>query len=327
MEENRKRSNSQEIQRIGEIVVRPEKDKPDSFYYNQYAKHGLEYFRKRLEGMEISGLRALDAGCGVGQWSYALLDKFDEVYGIEMNSDALTYLDEIVDGVRLPNTPQFIDGSIESLPYDDKFFDFVLCYGVLFCANIRRSLEEFSRVLKPGGVAYICVNGDGWYEFLIDERFRDKPEDFVVPLAEPIWNALVARTGGEEKFIDLVLKNCPSPMDPLFWDDHHEVRLTLENVMSCASDRWAMLVRDYRDRTIKLLGQLTNKNLCIQEPAMTTKRALSFLDVIRSISRYPLSQSTPSPVYFPVEGIGSRKPCDDAGRVCRICKTDRHAAG
>ena len=48
-----------------------------------------------------------------------------------MNSDALTYLDEIVDGVRLPNTPQFIDGSIESLPYDDKFFDFVLCYGVL----------------------------------------------------------------------------------------------------------------------------------------------------------------------------------------------------
>ena len=45
-------------------------------------------------------------------------------------------------------------------------------------------------MLKPGGVAYICVNGDGWYEFLIDERFRDKPEDFVVPLAEPIWNAL-----------------------------------------------------------------------------------------------------------------------------------------
>ena len=39
---------------------------------------------------------------------------------------------------------------------------------------------------------------------------------------------------------------------------------------------------------------------------MTTKRALSFLDVIRSISRYPLSQSTPSPVYFSVEGIGSR---------------------
>ena len=166
--------------------------------------------------------------------------------------------------------------------------------------------RRISRVLKPGGVAYICVNGDGWYEFLIDERFRDKPEDFVVPLAEPIWNALVARTGGEEKFIDLVLKNCPSPMDPLFWDDHHEVRLTLENVMSCASDRWAMLVRDYSDRTIKLLGHLTYKNLCIQEPAMTTKRALSFLDVIRSISRYPLSQSTPSPVYFPVEGIGSR---------------------
>lgn len=315
LDANRNRPIQQEIQRIGEIVVRPEKNKPDCFYYNQYAKHGLEYFRRRLTGMGVAGGRALDAGCGVGQWSYALSELYDEVHGIEMNTDALKYLGQMTEGLKLPNGPRFTSGSIESLPYGNEYFDFLLCYGVLFCTNFRRTMQEFSRVLTRGGRAYICINGDGWYEYLIDDRFRDRADDFLLPLAEPIWNALVARSGGERNFIDLISRDGSPPIDLGFWNDPGHVRSLLGDAMMVVSDRWGKLVREYSDRTVQLLGQLTYRQInqeprarkINQEPRATKTSFLTNL-IRRVRSRGPVvaHQSGSSATYLPFDGIGSR---------------------
>lgn len=311
LDANRIRPVSQEIERVGEIIVRPEKDKPDCFYYNQYAKHGVDYFRKRLKGMEIGGSRALDAGCGVGQWSYALTESYDEVYGIETSSSALTYLDQMKEGLRLPNNPQFTSGSIEFLPYDDKYFDFILCYGVLFCASMRRSLQEFSRVLTREGTAYICINGDGWYEYLIDERFKAQSDEFLISFAEPIWNALVARAGGEKLFIELISRTSVKPADLICWEDHQEVRSVLESAMASVSDRWAKLIGEYSDRTIKLLGRLTLKQLSLQKQlppqpkGANTALLPNLLEKILTVSRFSLNRTDSPAVYFPLDGIGS----------------------
>lgn len=307
LDANRERPDEYEIQRIGEVVVRPEKDKPDCFYYNQYAKHGLEYFRRRLKGMSIGGKRALDAGCGVGQWSYALNEFFDEVHGIEMNPDALTYLGQIAEGLRLPGGPQFSSGSIESLPFGNEHFDFVLCYGVLFCTSFRRTLLEFSRVLRRGGRAYVCINGDGWYEYLVDERFKDRSDDFVLPLAEPIWNALVARVGGEHRFTEAICGAISSGTGLPLWGDPTWVRALLAKIMTEGANQWEAVVQQYSDRVIRLLGQLTHRH--IAQHAQRTKASL-FRDLVarlRSTCVRKLRSSAPiTTPYLPVDGIGSR---------------------
>lgn len=292
----------EQIQRIGEIVIKPEKDKPDCFYYNQYAKHGLEYFRRRLAGMGVRGKRALDAGCGVGQWSFALSELFDEVHGIEMNADALKYLGQITEGLRTPYTPKFASGSIESLPYLDGEFDFIVCYGVLFCTSFRRSLSEFARVLKKGGRAYICINGDGWYEYLIDERFREKSDDFLLPLAEPIWNALVARVGGESRFERILLGNV-SLDDEDFWSTPSELRAVFNRLLAPVSSEESRFILEYSDRVTLLLAVLTRRHL-IQKGLPSE---ISFFAKLRSafVGRAAPTGGSAG-FYLPLNGVGAR---------------------
>jgi SAM-dependent methyltransferase len=51
---------------------------------------------------------------------------------------------------RLP-VPDVVDGRIESLPFRDAEFDFVVLYSVHQYVDIRAALREIARVLRPGG--------------------------------------------------------------------------------------------------------------------------------------------------------------------------------
>jgi SAM-dependent methyltransferase len=51
---------------------------------------------------------------------------------------------------RLP-VPEVVDGRIESLPFRDAEFDFVVLYSVHQYVDIRAALREIARVLRPGG--------------------------------------------------------------------------------------------------------------------------------------------------------------------------------
>lgn len=199
LDEEKSRTLNEEAQRIGSIVVQGEKEKFDNFYFNQYNKHSINYFERRVARLNVKGERALDAGCGVGQWSFALLNHFDEVYGIDYSDTAIEYLKKISNGLRT-ETPKFTQGSVEELPYENHYFDHILSYGVIFCARVDIVLNEFSRVLKPGGSAYICLNADGWYEYLVDVRFKGHNDEIKRGCIAPIWNAIYSRLGGRNAF-------------------------------------------------------------------------------------------------------------------------------
>lgn len=187
-----------EAQRIGTYVIRPDKEKKDNFYFNQYNR-GVVYYQKRVEQLGVEGISALDAGCGVGQWAFALSNKFQEVVGIELASTAYNYLTEITERLR-QTSPRFCQGNIELLPFDDQSFDFVFCYGVIMFTSIKASLSEMFRILKPGGQAYICLNGDGWYEYACDVRFKDDSE-LKLAHCQPLWHAWYARVGEANAFL------------------------------------------------------------------------------------------------------------------------------
>lgn len=105
----------------------------------------------------VAPLRAvLDVGCGIGFWTLLFARRGAAVSacditrrGVELTSRRLA-LHGLAADVR--------QGNAEALPYPDASFDHVNCQGVIHhTPSPRRCVEEFARVLRPGGTACFSV--------------------------------------------------------------------------------------------------------------------------------------------------------------------------
>lgn len=125
--------NSQDIKKIYEETLLKETPKiPDGDNNPQYIyiKH---YIPKNFNSI------LLDAGCGNGNYAYKL---FSEGY---KNIFAVDLFDNI-------KTECFIykKTSIDDLPFNDTFFDFIYSNSVIYYLNFPvNAIKEFQRVLKP----------------------------------------------------------------------------------------------------------------------------------------------------------------------------------
>ncbi len=139
----------------------------------EYAR-GSKFHSDFLRRLDFVGKRALDAGCGVGNWSLALSGLFEEVVALEYDAGRLAFTCEALRVAGATNvTP--LKGSIEKLPFPDASFDCVFCNGVLFVTDWRKSLDELVRVLKPNGKIYITYDTLAWWDHLIFERSAAEP--------------------------------------------------------------------------------------------------------------------------------------------------------
>lgn len=283
-----------DAQRVGSVVVAPDQTKSDNFYFNQYNKHSVGYFKSRLENLQITGTSALDAGCGVGQWSFALADMgFLDVVGIDASEHALSYLAQMTDRLR-QSSPRFVSGDIEKICYPNLRFDFLVSYGVIFCAHVDIALTEFFRVLRPGGKAYICLNADGWYQYLIDVRFRDSSMEVKRAYALPLWNAFYSRVGGVERFNQLLDNSGTS----LKLDIQHsplpvaDARQLLRLLVGSDLQKCAEIVASYSDDIAQLLAEFCracfhriSKERSFGKPngvLLNTSKLSGFSEVVRS---------------------------------------------
>jgi len=93
----------------------------------------------------------LDVGCGAGQ---TLLASYPGriAYGVDVDIDALRM------GRTLTSLVQFTCARAEMLPYASKQFDMVLARVSLPYTDLRRSLIEIRRVLRPSGVVWMTLH-------------------------------------------------------------------------------------------------------------------------------------------------------------------------
>lgn len=113
--------------------------------------------------------KILDAGCGTGK-NIMFLKKYGKVSGFDISSQAITYCKKR----KLTNIKL---GSIDEIPYKNNVFDLVTCFDVLGqieVRNINKSIKEFKRVLKPGGILLIRVAAYDWLKGYHDKAVHTK---------------------------------------------------------------------------------------------------------------------------------------------------------
>jgi len=117
-----------------------------------------------LRGRALAGTQWLDAGCGTGTLTRVLASKGCCVTGL----DAAPQMIEMAQGqarehpqreqMRFEVAGQEAAGTIARLPNAAASLDGILCSSVLeYVPDTEQLLQEFSRVLKPGGVLLISV--------------------------------------------------------------------------------------------------------------------------------------------------------------------------
>ena len=148
----------------------------------QFGQIDIYLFDQILRGNIAPGMRVLDAGCGHGRNLIYLLREGYEVFGVDVDAEAVASVREIA-GLIAPGMPSgnFEVAAIEAMPFPDAFADVVVCHSVLHFARDESHLDAMVRglwrVLRPGGMLFCrlgsSIAGNGIeFEALGQGRFR-----------------------------------------------------------------------------------------------------------------------------------------------------------
>ncbi len=168
-------------------------------------------FDQIQKGRFASNMRILDAGCGGGRNIEYFMRLGCDVFAVDQNPEAVEQVKLLASSIAPDLAAEnFVPSTIESLPFEDAYFDWVISSAVLHFAedpdHFDAMLNEMWRVLKPGGIFFarlassigiedlITRTNDGKYKlpdgstrFLVDQSFLlSKTAELEATLLEPI---------------------------------------------------------------------------------------------------------------------------------------------
>lgn len=118
--------------------------------------------------------RVLDCGVGSGSLSIALdsiLKGPADFHAIDTSAEMLVQARSMMQHTGL--RPHFLQADVMSLPYDDQSFDIVMAAHVLeHLPDPQHALAEMIRVLKPGGMVFLCVTRASLFGALVQLLWR-----------------------------------------------------------------------------------------------------------------------------------------------------------
>ena len=168
-------------------------------------------FDQIQKGRFSPGMKILDAGCGGGRNSFWFLKNGFDVFAVDIDPDAIEAMCDLAKRIAPTlSGKNFRVASLESIPFADDSFDWVICNAVMHFADDRGQFDRWFagmwRVLKPGGMFFARLassigieerliptsNGrfmmpDGSERFIVDgQTLRDVTASVGARFIEPI---------------------------------------------------------------------------------------------------------------------------------------------
>lgn len=111
-----------------------------------------EDLTRMVQLAELTGdEQILDAGCGAGHTALAFAPHVSHVVAYDLTASMLDQVERLAAERRISNLTTEL-GDVEYLPFEDTSFDRVVSrYSAHHWPHPAKALEEFNRVLKPGG--------------------------------------------------------------------------------------------------------------------------------------------------------------------------------
>ena len=233
---------------------------------------GIEIIRRLLSHipLPLSEQVLVDAGCGTGQYSAALIDSVQHIQAIDLNPGMLTVAANKLQAQIAAGNIELHQGSIDELPIDDESADAVMVNQVLHhladdatagWPAHQRVFAEFARVLKPGGITVInsCSHSQleqgFWFYQLIPEavgRVQQRTADLDV------LGSLLQHSGfgevGHETATDIIMQG----------DTYFDADRVLDPQWRAGDSIWALATPAEREnalhkvRTLADQGELQN---------------------------------------------------------------------
>lgn len=143
-------------------------------YTPGYSANATEFMRQRRAATHAAfllprlhtGMRLLDCGCGPGSITldFARILGPGSVTGIDREATQIEVARQAAAAERID--AHFETAGIDALPFADGSFDVVHAHALFeHLANPLEALEQFRRVLKPGGMA--ALRAPDWGGFLL----------------------------------------------------------------------------------------------------------------------------------------------------------------
>ncbi|MFF2912166.1 class I SAM-dependent methyltransferase [Paenibacillus sp. NPDC057934] len=143
--------------------------------------------RYKAISSSLKNMKVLDAGCGTGYGSLLMSQYALNVTGIDISDETIEWCNSHYEAQKNLN---FIQASLDSLPFNDSEFDCIVIFEVIEHVNkeIQNSfLKEAKRVLKPNGILIISTPNKSVYTdksgyhnpFHISEFYIDDFKSFL----------------------------------------------------------------------------------------------------------------------------------------------------
>ncbi len=122
---------------------------------------GLNWELKRLPCANPRARRALEIGCGPGRLMRPMSQFFGEIHGIDVSDEMIRRAEANLRDI--PHAHPHHTSGADLAPFADDSFDFVYSYAVFQHIPsfdvVMNYLREAKRVLKPGGLLRVQING------------------------------------------------------------------------------------------------------------------------------------------------------------------------
>jgi ubiquinone/menaquinone biosynthesis C-methylase UbiE len=163
--------------RPGSFYDRIERFYDLTFKLNGYGRSLDQYFAAHPLPI-FPDARILDAGCGTGTLTLALLRTLKapvKLMALDLSGSSMATAKKYVNKNNPQQQPvRFTQGNILALPYADEAFDLVVTSGVLEYVALDEGLSELARVISRGGYLLQLPMRPSLVTSLLEMLFRFK---------------------------------------------------------------------------------------------------------------------------------------------------------